>query len=279
LRAQANHTSARDLLSAMDRKVEAFYDAFSSVFIRDYVEGNKRIERQFKFFRAAIEPETPNILIIGCGSGQSAHFIATRTARKARIRGIDISSANIGLAKALFAHPNIEYQNGDVLSELIQGQWNLVLLPDVYEHIPREARTELHAKLNQLLTPNGRILITVPTPQAQASVVALGGALQVIDEPVTLHDLMTLASDVQGALTYFASVSIWQSNDYIHAIIERQAEQCRPLRRLDHLPIKSYYRRNGAVQWLRRRIGLPKLGKWWRARQASRRLKGLKFEP
>jgi trans-aconitate methyltransferase len=262
--------------SPVSQKVEAFYDALSPAFVRDYLRGNKRVERQFQFFQAAIQPEAKNILVIGCGSGEGAHFIATRIARRARILAIDISSANIELARGLFLHPNIEYRKCDILAETIDGRWDVIVLPDVYEHIPLHGRPKLHAQFAKLMTPQGRVLLTVPSEQTQKSLSDPQNTAhkpQVIDEVVSLSDLMQLAEEIGGSLTYFASISVWQSNDYVHAIVERRADRSLALTEVDRLPVKAGPPLTPSAKLsmaLRRKIGLASLARWRKRKRVAR---------
>lgn len=261
----------------MSQQVEQFYDEFSSTFVGDYVRGNRRCERQHRFFTDAIAPGTESVLVVGCGSGLGAHYIATRVAPRARILAVDISAQNIALARALYPHPRIEYRKLDVITEPLEGQWDVITFPDVYEHIPRAARAPLHARLNQLLAPRGRVVLTVPTPAGQAETVASGGQLQIVDEPVTLPDVMKLAEEVRGTVGFYALVSIWRTNDYAYAVVERGTEACQRLAAADRLPIKGHIRLGLAARAaaaLHRALGLRKLGRWWRRRRVSRLLAG-----
>src|SRR5262244_10608 len=87
---------------------EKFYDVFSKRFLDDYVEKNDRVVAQKSLLKSAIHPEVANILIVGCGSGETAYFLAKHT--KANILAVDISSEALTLATRLFAHPRIEYR-------------------------------------------------------------------------------------------------------------------------------------------------------------------------
>jgi len=257
-------------------RVEAFYDALSPTFVRDYVHGNKRVARQFQFFQAAVHPETESILVVGCGSGEGAHFVATRVAPRARILAIDISGANIELARTLFAHPRIQYRKSDVLTDNIDGQWELILLPDVYEHIPREARRTLHAAFARLLTADGRILLTIPSEQTQKSLSDPHNTThrrQVIDEVVSLADLELLSGETAGRLTYFAIISVWQSNDYVHAIVERGADRSGPLRTIDLTSVKGGAqpgRSSRLIRYAKKKLGLASFAKWRKQKRVAR---------
>jgi SAM-dependent methyltransferase len=213
--------------------------------------------------------------VIGCGSGQGAHFIASRITKNAKILAVDISSENLRLARDVYNHPRIEYRQIDVTRDPLEGQWEAIILPDVYEHIPKEARQVLHEKLDRHLSRSGKILFTVPSPGKQASLYATGEGLQIVDEVVTLEDLNRVAQDVGGVLTYFNMVSIWETNDYIHAVVERTAETVRPIGESDKVPIKGWMQRS---LWQRGRdslsvrLGIHKLHQDWRRRRIHKRL-------
>ncbi len=257
----------------MSGEVERFYDEFSREFLKDYVYGNRRIERQLQFFSNAISQETAKVLVIGCGSGEGAYFIATKIAKNAEVLAVDISSECVRLAKVLFSNDRIIYRKADIVTESIEGEWDVIVLPDVYEHIPREARDILHAKLNELLSKQGRILFTVPSPGKQASVYVAGKGLQVIDEVVTLEDLINVAKSVKGVLTYFSMISVWDTNDYVHVIIERGAEKIGQLGKAEKLPIKGWPRQNAWSRgwaFLSYDLQVVRLQQWWRRNRVGK---------
>jgi len=255
------------------RAVGAFYDAFSNRLLADYVYGNKRVMAQLQFVREAIAPNTRCILVVGCGSGQSAHFIATRVARAARVLALDISEKNISIARSIFSHKRVEYLVGDILVDPVPGVWDVVVLPDVYEHLPADARGALHTRLRTLLVEHGKVLLTLPSPGHQEMLRALGSGLQIVDATVTLQDLQRLADDLNAAVSYFALVSVWANNDYVHAVIERGALQETPIKPKDRLPIKRQRRTPPRlVDWIMKVVGrfsdgLRARARRWRVRR------------
>ena len=237
-------------VSESSNELENFYDQFSRKWLEDLVQGNERIAQQLAFFLRAIPAETGSLLLVGSGSGQSAYFIASEVAPNAKIKALDISSEGLRLAETLFSDGRIEYQRLDILTEPVDGQWDGIVLPDIYEHIPVAARSKLHAKFNALLSPNGKIFMTLPSPGKQASLYASGKGLQIVDETVTLEDLVRMASETGGVLTYFNMVSVWENNDYIHAVIERGANTVGPIENINQTPLKGWPRRG---LWVRGR--------------------------
>lgn len=259
----------------MDQNTEAFYDDFSRRFVGDIAGGNERIQQQLIFLSRSIPTNIRSVLVIGFGSGQAAHYIVTRLAPHAKLLAVDISSENLRLARALFDHPRIDYRKLDVINDPLDGEWEAIVLPDVYEHIPKAARGILHEKFNRLLSRDGRILFTVPSPGKQASLYATGEGLQIIDEVVTLDDLNQVARDVGGQLTYFNMISVWETNDYIHAIVERDAMQVRPIAENDRVPLKGWPRRSlwdRGRDFLGYRFGLYNVQENWRRRRILKRL-------
>lgn len=259
----------------MDASVESFYNTFASRLIEDYVHKNERVQLQLRFLAAAIPLNAKSILILGCGSGESALFVATRVATTARILGLDISDANLRVAQRVFRHERIVYQKADLTATSLVGPWDVIILPDVYEHIPRGERSRLHAQLRFAVGKRGRILLTVPSPGKQAALYATGKGLQPVDEIVTLADLIQLASDVKGTITYFNSISVWEVNDYLHAVIELDAHHVRPIEVTDCSPIKGWQRRTvwrRAYDVLLYRLRGIRLREYWRRRWVRRRL-------
>jgi len=206
----------------MTDSTQEFYDRFSSRFLRDYVRGNRRVDRQLEFLASSIPRRTRRILIIGAGSGESAFFVARHVAPRAFVLATDLSVENKKLGEALFSHPRIEYRQLDITQAGDLGEpFDVIILPDVYEHLPPEYRSGIHGHLKRLLGPRGLVLLTVPSTLKQEYVRKTGEGLQPIDEVVDVPDLLALAHDVQGTLTYLNLISVWDASDYLHAVIER----------------------------------------------------------
>lgn len=259
----------------MAADVEAFYDEFSRKFVDDIVLDNERVGQQLAFFARAIPAGAQSVLVLGFGSGQGAHFIAERVAEGARVLGLDISAENVRLAGALYAHPRVEYRQLDVTAERLAGRFDVIALPDVYEHIQSAARPRLHAQFDRLLTDDGRIVLTIPSPGYQKHLYALGTGLQPVDEIVTVEDLSALARDVSGELTYFALVSVWLTNDYAHAVVERGGGRVGEIGADDMLPLKGWPRRTlwrRGRDFVNYRLGAARLRRAWRRRRILRRL-------
>lgn len=112
--------------------------------------------RYHAFFTERIAPED-SVLDIGCGNGAVDYDIAEKTG--AMVTGIDTSEANIAIARRKFSHPRISYILGNALSGLPQGQFDVVILSNVLEHLPDRSQ---FLQQVQKSTKAQRILIRVP---------------------------------------------------------------------------------------------------------------------
>lgn len=97
------------------------------------------------------------VLDIGCGIGALAFAMADGSG--AKITGIDINADNIAWAREHYRHANIEYQTGDVLQTPPSGDFDVVVLSNVLEHLP--GRPGFLRRIDDLIHPT-RFLIRVP---------------------------------------------------------------------------------------------------------------------
>jgi cyclopropane fatty-acyl-phospholipid synthase-like methyltransferase len=192
-----------------------------------------------------------------------------------RVLGVDLSRENLRVARALFAHPRVEYRQVDLTRDPVEGAFEAIVLPDVYEHVPVDARPAMHELLAGALAAGGRILLSIPSPAHQRHLRARGEGLQPVDEDVSIADLLRLAEDTHTTLSYFRQLSVFRTNDYVHAMLERDAETLRPLAPADRVPIKSWPRRGPAARgwhWFSRALGPARWAAERRRRRVERRL-------
>jgi len=271
----SDNTNLTDSNSKTPRSVASFYDDFSKRFVDDIVQGNERVELQLKFLLQATPAEARDVLVVGCGAGQSPLLLATKAAQSARVVAIDLSKDALNLAQRVFGHRRIEYLEADVISEPLNGKWDVIVFPDSYEHIAVRDRAALHVKLDGLLSDVGRILLTVPSPGKQRMLKESGQGLQIIDEVVSLEDLRELARSVKGTLTYFNMISVWQTNDYVHAVVERGADRPGEITQFNMVPIKGCSKRNLWIRgrdFLRYRLRIGVIEEAWKRRRLMKRL-------
>lgn len=120
------------------------------------VHTKHRHMRYHDFFVNRIDA-ADHVLDVGCGVGAVAHDVAERAG--ATVLGVDINPQNIALAQERFAHPRVQYIADDVLTMVPSGQFSVIILSNVLEHLPE--RPSFLRQLQQN-TKSDRFLIRVP---------------------------------------------------------------------------------------------------------------------
>jgi len=204
-----------------DCDASAFYDAWTGHFLADYVYGNPRAEAAIRHVLAHIPRGATRIVDVGCGIGWSTWEIK-RNFPHAFVLGVDLSEQAIEAATRLFGDSKAVFCVGDVsqLRQIQDGAFDAVVLGDVYEHIPRNCRAQFEAALRTSLADGGRVILTFPSVAHQDFLRRTGGrGLQPVDEDVTFEDVRKLAEGLGGRIVTYGQMSIWRTNDYIHATI------------------------------------------------------------
>lgn len=140
----------------MNQKVKAGYNVaaknYTSEF-RDQFKNEKHLEKLIE----VLQPNS-NVLDIGCGAGKPIDSYLISKGMK--VTGIDISEAQIELAKSYV--PEAHYEVGD-MSELKDGEYQVDAVVSFYAifHTPRANHSDLLKKFRTFLKPDGYILITM----------------------------------------------------------------------------------------------------------------------
>jgi len=122
----------------------------------DGVHSKHRHTRYHEFFINRIRAGE-RVLDVGCGIGGVAYDVAENTG--AEVVGVDLSEADISTARLRYAHPRVRYVVGNVLRDLPDGSFDVVLLSNVLEHLP--GRPDFLRRLQAAAKP-ARLLIRVP---------------------------------------------------------------------------------------------------------------------
>jgi cyclopropane fatty-acyl-phospholipid synthase-like methyltransferase len=219
----------------MDRKeynnqhndAKGYYNSRAAQFVKDYLYGNQRVLAAMKFAISQLghRSQIHRLLDIGCGLGWTT-FEMARHFPHADVQGLDMSDKLMELAKRLFHLPNLTYGKVDVLSPDVlpfkETLFDVILLIDVYEHVPQNLRPVFHDMINRMLMAKGTIIITIPSPGHQANLYSKQpDDLQPVDEVVTLMDLLTFADNIGANLHHFSYQNIWETDDYVHVALTR----------------------------------------------------------
>ncbi len=200
---------------------QIYYDEHATAKIRDFVDGNPRIERAWQTICRWAPHQPSFVLEIGCGIG----YVCARMARRwagCRLVGLDISPRSVDIARRLFASDRISFVQGRFQPGLITGAFDLIILMDVYEHIPPVERPMLHGTVRDLLTERGRIILTVPTPRHLSWLKRYHPEeIQPVDEDITVGTLLAMSHQTHTELLLYEEIGIWQEEDYAHAVLGR----------------------------------------------------------
>ncbi len=118
---------------------------------------SKHLHMNYHAFFAQRIHAHERVLDIGSHNGAVAYDIAVNTG--AQVVGIEIDPKRVQMAHQLHSHPNVEYRQGDVLHDLHDEAFDLIVLSNVLEHLPERAA---FLRRVQRLTGAARLLIRVP---------------------------------------------------------------------------------------------------------------------
>ena len=174
---------------ASKEQVEEFYNSFKEH--QKKLGVNIRHRTIFKNLKkAGLKPES-NVLEVGCGIGTVSSLILSYI-KSGNFVGVDISKESIELAQKLYAnYKNAEFIVNDMSEFTHKLKFDVVVLPDVLEHIPVEQHNNLFKVLSQVTTSDAVVLINIPEPNC------LNWArkhhpekLQIIDQSLSMQDLL-----------------------------------------------------------------------------------------
>lgn len=192
-------------------EIKQYYDAFSAEQVETGV--NKRHRAILGWVKRFGVKSNDAVLEVGCGIGTFTSLLATQV-RYGKILAVDISPKSIDIARQkLSGFNNITLLAADITFTEMGGTYDVIILPDVLEHIPIDAHTKLFAKLATLIKPNGYILIHIPNPYylewCKKNTPEL---LQIIDQPLYTNILAANIYQAGLYIHYLETYSVWIDN-------------------------------------------------------------------
>ena len=97
------------------------------------------------------------VLDVGCGIGALTFDLAEKG--NVQVTAIDQNAESIDTARERFDHPNVDYRTGNALVDLPEGNFDIVVMSNVLEHLPE--RVEFLGRLREV-SGFSKILIRVP---------------------------------------------------------------------------------------------------------------------
>jgi SAM-dependent methyltransferase len=115
-----------------------------------------RLTGYHDFFVDRIRPGE-RVLDVGCGKGELANDLVARSG--AIVVGIDSNPHHLAFARSHFVHERLDFRDGDVLDQVPEGHFDVVVLSNVLEHL--EPRVDLLRRIVASASPR-RFLFRVP---------------------------------------------------------------------------------------------------------------------
>jgi len=169
-----------------------------------------------------------SVLEIGCGIGTETELIAGTIGSTGSALAVDLSPASVEIARKRLADwPNVEFLAADVTELHLDRCFDIIVMPDVLEHIPLHDHLRLFANARRWIGERGLVLIHMPNPLylewCHANRPEL---LQVIDQPIFTETLLASAVPNGFYLHYLETYSIWiEENDYQVVVLKPRPSQ------------------------------------------------------
>lgn len=190
-------------------QIKEFYDGHA-VNVQEKVGVNIRHRSILsKLLRAGLK-EHHRVLEVGCGVGTLTELIV-RKLKSGALVATDISEQAISLAREKHGNKrNISFKVTDMSDFVTEGRFDVVVLPDVLEHIPEEQHAALFALIEKLLAENGVVCIHIPDPfSLQWMREHRPEALQIVDQSLSIADMVERFGKVKLLLDRYERYGLW----------------------------------------------------------------------
>jgi len=161
------------------------------------------------------------VLEIGCGIGTVTELLA-QYLKEGSILGADISPKSIETAQTHLAHhKNASFLVTDMSDMQQPTLFDVVVLPDVLEHIPIEQHRNLFRVIRANIKPDGFVFINIPDPRFLEWMHQYAPEkLQVIDQPIHADILVGNVYPNDFYIEKLESYSIfYQEHDYQRIVL------------------------------------------------------------
>jgi trans-aconitate 2-methyltransferase len=207
------------------KAVQSYYNEFADSRMLGYLDQpNLRLEKAIATVLPLVE-RNARILDIGCGIGLVTERIASAAA-EGTVWACDISDRNIEIASQRMTMPNVVFRVVDIISGFedlrswVGAPVHFITLIDVIEHIPLDAHPELLGNLHSMMTPDGALCATFPSPAYQRFLHKhRPEELQIVDELVNPLEFVRRAQEAGFQLKSLTFEDVWYSSQYIHCVL------------------------------------------------------------
>lgn len=193
----------------MTDEAAEFYDAFAAHQVEVGInDRNRSIQRWLEHFGLV---RGMDVLEIGCGVGTQSELIARRLRGSGTLLATDVSPRSIELARARLAPwPNVDVMTADAVEMELDRDFDVIVLPDVIEHIPLDQHPLLFANIRRWLKDSGWVLVHIPNPlYLEWCHLNHPELLQALDQPVFTEALLRSLQENDLYVHYLETYSIW----------------------------------------------------------------------
>jgi 2-polyprenyl-3-methyl-5-hydroxy-6-metoxy-1,4-benzoquinol methylase len=165
-----------------------------------------------------------SVLEIGCGVGTETKLLG-EFLNKGKLYSYDIAPENIRIAKeSLSGFRNVELDVADATKLILDEVFDVIIMPDVIEHIPLELHARMFQNMSKMLKPDGFIFIHIPNPEYLAWCHEnRKEILQIIDQPIYTSELLNNLQGTNLTITSLETYSIWvEKGDYQFIVLRKK---------------------------------------------------------
>lgn len=191
-------------------EIKVFYDDYTGTQSR--VGINDRHRSIIKWMKKFGLNEDSTILEIGCGIGTQTELILECLGPNGYISASDLSPKSVEVAKTrLKDHANVDLYAANAVDYEFTGQYDMIVMPDVIEHIPLKYHQDLFTNLRRVVKDDGLLVIHIPDPHyLEWTRINHPERLQVIDQPIHTDILAKNVYECGWYMHFLSSYSIWK---------------------------------------------------------------------
>jgi len=201
----------------MDILTKKWYNDFASTQIKTSI--NLRHYNIINYLYKEGLNRKSKVLEIGCGIGTLTKLIA-KSCPNGNITATDISDESINFAKKfLNKYTNINYLVTNMSDFNVDMKFDIIVLADVLEHIPKSYHQILFSTINNHMNENSVLIIHIPHFRLIEYIKEKKPEkLQIIDQPISPKELISSAEDSNLFLTNYEAYNLFNKDiDYVFA--------------------------------------------------------------
>lgn len=196
------------------------------------------------------------VLEIGCGIGTVTKLLVDYVS-SGSVFACDFSPENIKIAQGfLKKYRNLTLEVCDATDFLLEEQFDVIIMPDVIEHIPLDLHERMFNNMANMLSEDGFIFIHIPNPFHTDYCYQHGIPLQIIDQAVHLDLLL---QGLKNSALYIAKMeiySVWlKEGDYEYVILRKKSVFNNFTQGKQHASIITRIKEKIRYEWARRNAG------------------------